>query len=260
MKKGSRSKKEIEINSLSTLIKYVEDKCQRGFFLFRGQREDKDLLPKIARDGRNSLGEMILRLESEMLDEFKRQCLPYLEVTPRYEWDWLALAQHHGMPTRLLDWTENPLAALWFAVKKPPEDDKNGVLWILKIPPNGIEKISNQDSDPFQCNMTKVFRPNHITRRIVAQSGWFTVHKYTREDKCFVPLEVNKNYRSYLRKITIPSVNFARLRIQLNQHGVNNSVLFPDMEGLCKHIEWLNLSPDGQNMHFIAENRIGRYV
>lgn len=234
------------IMSLSTLINFVLEKCQDGRYLFRGQREDKPLLPKIARDGRNSMGEQLLKIESQMLEEFKRQCWPYLTINPLNEWDWLALAQHHGMATRVLDWTENPLAALWFAVRKPPGDSKEGIIWVLKVTKFGVAKINIED--PYKCAITKIFRPNHITPKLVAQTGWFTVHRYQSKEKCFIPLEKNKNYILYLRKLRISPDAFGELRVQLNQVGINNAVMFPEMAGLCTHIEWLNLSDDNKNL------------
>src|SRR4030095_10118653 len=76
-----------------------------SFILYRGQPIDKTLLPKIAR----YVVQDVDRVEREMLAEFQRRSLHLVNKHPDNLWDWLALAQHHGMATRLLDWSENPL-------------------------------------------------------------------------------------------------------------------------------------------------------
>nr|WP_244166618.1 FRG domain-containing protein [Burkholderia anthina] len=71
-------------------------------------------------------------VEARMLDEFTRRALPHLEPGQNLEaCDWLALAQQHGMRTRLLDWSGNALAALWFAVRRAGESGGDGVVWCL---------------------------------------------------------------------------------------------------------------------------------
>ena len=230
------------VSSLAEYVRFLEATCKAENTLFRGQPEDLTLLPKIARPTLK-LKYDLPHAEVEMLEEFERRSFPYLDRKTENKWDLLALAQHHGLPTRLLDWTKNPLAALWFAVENPPEGQKYGVVWAFEARPKDFASISK--GDPFEQTSTKVFQPNHITRRIVAQSGWFTVHPYRNKTKRFWALEKVRRYRSRMIKAKIRSEYFFEIRYQLDRCGINRSVLFPDMDGLCKQITWLKtLLPD----------------
>lgn len=225
-----------QISSLSEFVRFVEENCANEHVLFRGQRQDRPLLPRIAR---LKLKTDILKAERQMLDDFRRQALPYLETKPETDWDWLALAQHHGMATRLLDWTLNPLAALWFAVERPPIGGAPGVVWVFEVEEEDFVSPGDQ-TDPFVGDRTRVFRPRHITRRIIVQSGWFTSHKYLDEKKKFIALEFNKKYKTRLAKVEIPGEAFSDLRRDLDRCGVNASALYGGIDGLCRHIEWLH--------------------
>ncbi len=141
-----------EIKSFREFTRFVEKEVTEDRVLFRGQRQDFKLIPKV---GRIRPPGKVLETELELLGDFKRLSLPFLKRDPGNDWDWLALAQHHGLPTRLLDWTLNPLAALWFTVRRPSEKDSPGVVWVFV--PDEEDFISPGDV-PFDGPRTKVFK------------------------------------------------------------------------------------------------------
>jgi hypothetical protein len=228
-----------EINSLSSYIVRIEslkdehvNLGNKGDFLFRGQSKDNSLRPKLARLNLN--GE-IKNIESLMLDEFKRASLPLVEFEPKDNWDWLALAQHHGMPTRLLDWTYSALIALWFVVQKPSKSKESGVVWILKSEASDFRNTEECD-DPLDNHVTKIFRSRVVSKRISAQAGVFTAHRINQKGK-MVQFESNADFRDRLIKLTVPEESFSSIRESLSMMGVNHSTVFPDIDGLCQHIE-----------------------
>jgi len=233
----------IQLSSIRGYTDYLADDNTLDTVLFRGQSNDSPLIPRI---GRIQVDRPLLDAEKAILDMFKQQSLPYLDRMPTNEWEWLAVAQHHGLPTRLLDWTLNPLIALWFAVERQPSGQQNGVVWVFK--PSASDFVNVIRDVPFSEGRTKVFRPSHITERIRVQAGYFTVHKYMKLQRRFVPLETMRAYKSRLVKLFVPSSAFADLRYRLDQYGVNKSTVFPGLDGLSGHIEWLH-SVLGDEMH-----------
>ncbi len=228
-----------KIKNITQYLKVVHDiktKSEKNEnftdLLFRGQNTDKDLLPKIARI---TLKGDIKNIENLMLDEFQRAIIPLSEFKPEDEWDLLALAQHHGLPTRLLDWTYNPLVALWFAVFDV-NINENAVVWILNADNEDFRNDTN-NIQPLSNKVTKIYRPKIISRRISSQDGVFSVHKINEDNK-FLAFNKNKNYKDKLTKITIEPKNFAHIKKGLNLLGINNSTIFPDIDGLCKHLEY----------------------
>ena len=234
--KASRSNGDEKITSTEDLVRVLRLRRGNPKLLFRGQGVDKPLLPKIAR-GKVRDPEEIEKLEREMLERFRKESVPLLHVQlPQTDWDWLSIAQHQGLPTRLLDWSANALAGLWFAVSSdPPADSEYGVLWVLNILPDDL-KSPSPTTDIFKLKSTYIFQPFHIDRRIAAQSGWFSVHKYAESSGKFVPLDRNKQYKSRLKKYKIPLDAFDKIRKELRLMGVTQATMFPDLSGLCAEI------------------------
>jgi hypothetical protein len=234
------------IESLAGFFAFIQEHCSEfDDALFRGQTEDWSLLPKLAR--LRLRGELTVReAESKMLTSLKTRSLPYLDSIPQNDWDWLAIAQHYGMATRLLDWSTNPLAALWFAVEKPARAEQDGVVWVFT--PSQEDHVATVDSGtPFDSDRTRVFMPKHINRRIVAQHGWFTAHYIRKTDSKFVPLEKNARYKKSLMKLRVPATAFPSIRTELDRCGINAATLYGDLVGLCRNSEWQHLLLDDED-------------
>ena len=234
-----------KVTSVSSFLALIEElkaaevkSGNKADFIFRGQRSGLPLLPKLAR--LVPKGPKVLETEQRMLDEFKRQMLPFTQVGRDDIWAVLAIAQHHGLPTRLLDWSYSALAALWFCVKDGPKQNcdgksSSGVVWVFKTDKADFV-ADTDDEDPFKLSKTRIFRPPFVSQRIMAQGGLFTCHKRLSGD-IFIPLERNAAFKSRLVKVTIPPQKFFVIRDQLWASGVTSAVLFPDLDGLAAHLQ-----------------------
>jgi hypothetical protein len=208
--------------------------------LFRGQNTDQPLLPRIVRlaEKKGIPLSDITEIERRMLFRFRQESIPMLHgVNAETDWELLSIAQHQGMPTRLLDWTANALAGLWFAVSAdPPADESTGVVWVLEVEPDN-EKTPAPSDDIFDLRRTYVFKPFHLDRRIVAQAGWFSVHRYAQGKDTFLALERHERFRTSLTKVLIPRESFESLRQELRLMGISQASMFPDLSGLGADIQ-----------------------
>ena len=162
--------KTIEIKTVQEFHQMVRGHWDKNY-IYRGENSAKyELRPKYGRAQKANKKNTPI-IEKELIDRFKRMSLPNLKTTPINDWDWLALAQHHGLFTRLLDWTENPLIAAYFAVHNQGSTDS--VIYVLPI--SDLPEAP-QESSAFKISAVHLLQPRHLTPRISAQSGLFTVH------------------------------------------------------------------------------------
>jgi len=234
------------IDSVSKLVDEITKLELSDYALFRGQRDDWSLTPKLGRL-KMRIGDL-LKNEENMISDFKRLSKPYLLRIPSNDWEWLSIAQHHGMATRLLDWTSNPLAALWFAVSQPITH-RSGIFWIFDVPDEFVLKANDYERiSPFTQKQTVVIQPQISTSRISSQNAWFTLH-YTKPNKNMLdPLENNATLKPFLKSYKIPKSAFSEIRFNLDRLGVNRMSLFPDVDGIANHSEWINSFMDDESM------------
>lgn len=194
-----------------------------------GKENDRKLAPKAGRVS-SDIGsarkvEYRPRDEIKALELFKRQAHPYLSHQPRMDIEWLSIAQHHGMSTRLLDWTESLLVAAYFAVKDAGAKGKIGV--IFGVP--GLPVASRSDEkNPFAVKHVKVYRPPHIAVRIPAQRSVFTLH----------PSPTSNFKPDDMRVWKIESAVCGSIKVILDSCAINEASLFPDLDGLSRYVGW----------------------
>jgi hypothetical protein len=225
--------------TITTFFEFLDlvDKSKTAstdFLLFRGQSEKKPLVPSIARTNRSI---DTTETEKKMLEELKRRTRTIIDGLQFDEWDWLVYAQHFGMKTRLLDWTSNPLTALWFACSNEFKKDIDSVVYILREADTFLLDKSKETS-PFNRSKTRVLKPTLNNVRIIAQSGWFTAHKYSTSFKRFVDLRTNADINNSITEVLIPKPIKPNILDSLNVFGINSQTLFPDVSGICSHLNW----------------------
>jgi hypothetical protein len=216
--------REIEIKNIDDFHKRIENYRKTSWFKFRGQSDESwFLVPKAGRKPFTNVSDLSL------FTHWKRRASTHLNKENNSEWELLAIAQHTGLPTRLLDWTHNPLVATFFATSE--NIDKDGAIYIYN--PNTI--IQHETVNPFEMEISKKIefhQPNSSSSRIINQLGYFSVHTNPK-------LALNdKTKDGQLEKLIIRKELKKELMYMLNQYGVNYLTLFPDLEGLSKHLEW----------------------
>lgn len=209
--------------------------------IYRGQRKDYPLLPNICRNGEP---ETLLKNEKALLAQFQKEAPRCLQVVPDNDWEWLVVAQHHGLNTRLLDWTFNPYVALWFALEKATSSSCPEV-WVMNpLKEDVIEKLDQ--TRPFSGTRTKVFKSNFNIPRLKEQEGCFVLFKHIKKSqRGFVALEKNKQLRKRVSRVRIQSRAAKNILGQLEAMGYTKSRLYPNIDEVATNVQKTVLGDQG---------------
>jgi hypothetical protein len=249
------------------VIEIIEDLRKRDddTLWYRGcGRADHKLVPSLFRHPKTKTIDGIASLEAQLLARFRQLSLPFHDRSLVDDWNALFFMQHYRVPTRLLDWSENPFVALFFAVTSAPHElTKKGTqrftapaaIWVLNpvrwnrhslrhltfkggVLTPGDDNLKGYSPVPSYANMNRypvALYGAHNSARIVAQRGVFTIFGQNTLpiEKVFVQ-EVFP--ADSLTKIVLRPNAIKRIKRTILEHGITESVIYPDLEGLAREI------------------------
>ena len=253
---------ETTVSSLNELMEFVSARASfKNPLWFRGTRKATyDLTPTLYRHPKIKAPESLKELETELMARFRHRAPPFVEQQlPADPFQLLFLMQHHGVPTRLLDWTENPNVAAFFAVENA-RDEKgttpaDAAIWVLNPSLLNTAALSNHSADrvlSIEDALLNAYQPTtpfkisgklpiavggvHNSRRIVAQRGSFVlfggnVQPMNTEPSLLAVADL-------LHKLVLPGNLKADIRDSLFITGITDSVIYPDLDGLSREIRY----------------------
>ena len=224
----------------------------RSRFVFRGMKDvSLELGFSLSR-----LGPEAPRLEVPMLRTFRRYARRLANIDDDSVWSWLSVAQHHGLPTRLLDWTFSPYVALHFMTEDGACFEKDGVVWAVdyvgartQLPPRLAAVLDEDGANVFTTEMLArgaatlkdldslgeefvVFlEPPSLDDRIVSQNALFSLSPHKTKMTSWL-----ERHPELVRKIVVPAELKWEVRDRLDQANVTERTLYPGLDGLSR---WL---------------------
>lgn len=227
-----------------------------GFWSFRGQRNHTwGLGPHHMPEPKHNMGKDLHDILETLRLQFVKRCKEFkdFELDERDYWQSVFYAQHYGLKTRLLDWTSNPLVALYFAVENvlSTQNDENtrGCVWAIKVPESkwfnfsSLPGYGGREEKKWQLANWIMINPPLITDRIIRQSGKFSYHPSRDDDDISI---LPRATGEYLIKIIIgddANSPTSKIRQELGIMNVHHASLFPDFSGVAQFMnkQWSHL-------------------
>jgi hypothetical protein len=238
----TRDQPDLIVDGVVGFLEQVNRECQ-GEWFFRGHRDEASqrLTPSIGRQF-SYVGRTVTftpQQELSLLQRFRRHAYKHYNRVLT-EWEALFLARHHELPVRLLDWSTNPVVALYFACTYERTDSvQTGAVWAIKRRDSCIHTLNvfEEGLSPLCIKGVKLVYPFYPTPRLTEQSGIFTLHEDPWSD---LDSLANRPYRDSeldierLRKWIVPPDRKQGIIQELERLAINTRSLFPDLDGLAR--------------------------